>query len=124
MKSWVKEDHSSTVQHRGDRETSSAVQRVDFDGSAVMNFFVGSASHRVGDGSSRNWVVSAVCRVGGSYRRSASALRRQCIGSTVCVGSALRRVTSRRHTSERLTSAAQRFVGFSSTAASQQRVSS
>ena len=72
------------VRHRGDRETSSAVQRADFDGSALINFFVGSASRR--------WVVSTVCVgtalvgridglcrhcVGRSYRRSASALRRR-----------------------------------------------
>ena len=81
MKLRVWEDHSSTVRHRGYRETSSAFQRVDFDGSALINFFVGSASHRVGDGLSRHWVVSVVRRVGGSYRRSAPALRRQCVAS-------------------------------------------
>ena len=108
-----------------DRETSSAIQRVDFDGLALINFFVGNASHRVGDGSSRYWVVSAVRRVGGSYRRSASALRRQCVESTVCVGSALCRVASAYiGADDRLTSAAQRFVDFSSTAVSQQRASS
>ena len=110
------------MRHRGDRETSSAVQRVNFDATAVMNFFVGSASHRVGDGSSRNWVVSAVCRVGGSYRRSALALRRS--ASSRLFASAVRCVASRRHTSERLTLASQGFVGFSSTAATQQRASS
>ena len=99
------------MRHRSDRETSSAVQRVDFDGSALINFFVGSASHRVDDGSSRHWVVSAV-------RRS--------VASTVCVGtaSAVRRVDGLRRlcvascriasayagADDRLTSAAQRFV--------------
>ena len=63
----------------GDRETSSAFQRVDFDESALINFFVGSASRRVG----------------GSYRRSASVLRWQCVVDDLrrqCV--ALRRVAS------------------------------
>ena len=141
------------MRHRGDRGTSSAVQRVDFDGSALINFFVGRASHRtatvqVGTGSCRQCA-------GGSYRRSASALRRWVI-STVCVGiasvdridglcrhcvgtaSAVRRVdglrrlcvASRRVAStyiradDRLTSAAKRFVDFSGRAAVQQRSSS
>ena len=78
----------------------------------------------VGDGSSRHWVVSAVRCVGGSYRRSASALRRQCVESTVCVGSASRRVAlAYIGADDQLTSAAQRFVDFSRTAAVQQRAS-
>ena len=97
------------MRHRADCETSSAVQRVDFDGSALITFFVGSASHRtatvrVGTGSCRQCVASVGridglhrhC-VGGSYRRSASALRRWVV-SMVCVGtaSAMRRVDSLR----------------------------
>ena len=62
--------------------------------------------------------------VGGSYRWSTSALRRWVV-STVCVGSVLRSVASAYiGADDRLTSAAQRFVDFSSTAASQQSASS
>ena len=114
------------MRHRGDRETSSAFQQVDFDGSALINFFVGSASHRSGR------FESALGRVGSASRRR--------VVSTVCVGtdSTVRRVDglrwqflASRHVAsayigadDRLTSAAQRFVDTSRTAAGQQRVSS
>ena len=72
VKSRVREDHSSTVRHRCDRETSSAVQWVDFDGVGLDQLL---RRQCVTSRSSRHWVVSAVRRVGGSY-------------PTVCVGSA------------------------------------
>ena len=130
------------MRHRGDRETSSIVQRVNFDGVGLDQLLRRQGVTSDGDGLSRHWVVSAVHRDGGSNRRSASALRRRCVESTVCVGTlsvgyidGLRRhcvgsassrrfasavlcVASRRVASayigadDRLTSAAQRFVDF------------
>ena len=114
------------MRHRGVRETSSAVQPVDFDGSALINFFGGSASRRtatvrVGTGSCRQCVASVVCIdslrrhcVGGSYRRSTSALRRQCVVSRGVASAYI-------GADDRLTSAAQRFVDFSSTVAASSR---
>ena len=90
VKSWVWEDHSSTVRHRSDRETSSVVQRFDFDGLALINFLVGSASHRtatvrVGTGSCRHSVASAG-RIDG-LRRHCVALRRVDVLCRQCVAS-------------------------------------
>ena len=80
-------------------------QWVDFDGSALINFFVGSALHwsatvRVGTGSCQQCVASA---------GHIDGLRRQCV------------VLAYIGADDRLTSAAQRFVDFSRTAAGQQR---
>ena len=76
------------MQHRGDREASSAVQRVNFDGVGLDQLLRRQGVTSDGDGSSRHWVLSAVHRVGGSYRWSASALRRRSVESTVWVGTA------------------------------------
>ena len=77
---------------------------------------IASATVRVSSGSCRQCVASAG-RIEG--------LRRKCVESTVCVGSALRRVASAYSgADDRLTSAAQRFVNFTRTAAGQERASS
>ena len=89
--------------------SSSAVRHI-----ALATVRVGTGSFR---SASRRRVVSTVCVGTASAVRRIDGLRRQCAASHRVASAYI-------GADDRLTSAAQRFVDFSSTAASQQRASS